>query len=192
MIDIVGTDHRAEKLLHVIGIFIGASGATDAGKRIRAVLGDDFLKFMGYQIQSLIPGSFPELAVFLDQRRFKAFVGINEIKSVSSFDTQSAFIRFSVFDAGHLDNFTVLHMQQLLTSDTAIGTGGAYLGRFPRPPALCGFLLEHAAHGTYLHTLTAGNAFIPVKSKLGCATRIIDVYGADALYFLAGIDTTQT
>ncbi len=115
----------------LIGIFIDASGATDAGKRIRAMLGDDFRKFIGYQIQCLIPGSFPKLAVFLDQRRFQAIFGINEIKSVSSLDAQSAFIGFSILNAGHLDNLAVLDMQQLLASDAAIGAGGADFCRFP-------------------------------------------------------------
>ena len=38
VIDVVRTDHRAKQLLHLVGIFVNAPGAADAGYGIRAVL----------------------------------------------------------------------------------------------------------------------------------------------------------
>jgi hypothetical protein len=71
VIDIIRTDYRAEKLLHLIRIFVDTAGATDAGNGIRPVFLDDLFEFICHQIKRLIPRRLAEFAVlFSNQRRF--------------------------------------------------------------------------------------------------------------------------
>ena len=80
VVDIVGLKNSPEQLLHVVGIFINAARATDSGNGVRPMLGNDFLKLCGYQIQRLIPGGLAKLAVFLtNQRRGESVFRVNEI-----------------------------------------------------------------------------------------------------------------
>ena len=110
MIDVVGADHCAKKLLHVIGIFVDAAGATDAGDGVGAMLGDDFLKFSGNEIECFVPGCFTKLTVFFDKRRFQPVLGIDEIEPVTPLDAQPALVGLCILDAGYLNNSAVFNM----------------------------------------------------------------------------------
>ncbi len=64
-------------------------------------------------------------------------------------------------------------MEQLLTSDTAIRTGGADLFlHLPVPPAIVRFLFDQCPGGTHLNTLAAGNALGAVVGNQSPAIRL--------------------
>lgn len=65
MVDVVRFEHGPEEFLHLVGILVDAPGAADAGHGVGSVLFDDPLELRNDQVQSLVPGRLPELAVFL-------------------------------------------------------------------------------------------------------------------------------
>ena len=59
VINVIGLEHRAEKFLHLIGIFIDTPGAADAGQGVRAMLGNGLFHFARHQVQGFVPGGLP-------------------------------------------------------------------------------------------------------------------------------------
>ena len=52
--------------------------------------GDDLLELAGHQVQRLVPGGLPELAVLPDQRRLEPLFGIDEIVAEAALDAEAA------------------------------------------------------------------------------------------------------
>ena len=65
VIDIIRLDHGAEKLLHVIGVFVNTPGAAHASQSVGTVLGNGLFNFARHQVQGFVPGGLPEVAPFL-------------------------------------------------------------------------------------------------------------------------------
>src|SRR5205807_1310652 len=67
-INVVGPNHRADKLLGNVVEFVGGLGTTEHSKRIGAVLFDLLAEALSHPIQRLIPGCRTMPAVFADER----------------------------------------------------------------------------------------------------------------------------
>ena len=179
MVDIVGLKNSPEHLLHVVGIFIDAARATDAGNGIRAVLGNDGLKFRRHQIEGFIPGGLAELAVFFaDERCFQPVFRIDKIIGKPALDAQFPVIRRPVFNCCYFDDLFVFDVQQLLTADAAVRTGGADFLRFPGASQPLAFILRQRTDGTGLDALAAKHAL---------TVRVGAVATGDNFAFLAAI-----
>jgi hypothetical protein len=100
---VVGSKHRSKEFLHLIGIFIDAAGAADAGDGVRTVLLDDVFEFLSDEIQRFIPRGFAKIVLLADQRLLESFLGINKIVSESSLDAQTSVVGGSVFRGRYLD-----------------------------------------------------------------------------------------
>ena len=57
------------------------------------------LSLCGHQVQGLVPGGFPELAVGLDQRHGEPFRGVNEVIAEAAFDAEPALVGRGPFHA---------------------------------------------------------------------------------------------
>jgi hypothetical protein len=55
VIDIIGADHRAKEFLHLIGIFVYASGAADACDGVGSAFRYYLFEFVCDEVQCLIP-----------------------------------------------------------------------------------------------------------------------------------------
>jgi len=116
MIYIVGLENSPEKRLHLIGVFVDASGAGNPCQGIGSAFLDNGLEFFCHKVQGFIPGGFSESVVFLDLRRGQSFVGINKIKPKPSLYTKAPLVGGTLFHPCYLENFFFLDMEPLLAA----------------------------------------------------------------------------
>ena len=119
---------------------------------------DGLLELVGHQVQGLVPGGLPELAVGLDQRHRQPFRGVDEVIAEAAFDTETALVGSGAFHPGDLDDLAALDVQPQLAAHAAVRTGGANLPGFPGPGLADGFQLQQGAHRAGLHALAAKDA----------------------------------
>jgi hypothetical protein len=77
VVQLVGAQAAAEKFLKEIIGFVSGPGRPHPVDGLGAVSLHDLLKFSGHQVKRLIPGGFPEFALFLDERGFEAVRGFH-------------------------------------------------------------------------------------------------------------------
>ena len=95
-IDVVGTDHRADKFLHQIIFLIGAAGGGNATDIIRTEIVFDSGQLRCDIIIRFVPGSRNEFTFFPDQRSTKTIGMIVEGKRKSPFETSMTLVDFGV------------------------------------------------------------------------------------------------
>ena len=156
------------KFLHLIRIFVNTAGATDAGDGVRAVLGDGFLELVGHQVQGLVPGGLPELAVGLDQRHREPFRGVDKVIAEAAFDAETALVGSGALHPGNLDDLAALDVQPQLAAHPAVRAGGADLPGFPGPGLADGFQLQQGPHRAGLDAFAAKDA---VRIAIGIIRR---------------------
>src|SRR5208337_2738995 len=133
MIHIVSADHRAHEFLKQVVFLVGAPGGRQAGDAVRS----EFILYcgepFGCEVQRLIPGCFPELAVFLNQRGFRPLVVPDEFIAESAFYTETPLIYPVIALRVHTDDPVLQHAEFKLAPAAAIAAGRFYPLAEPGP-----------------------------------------------------------
>jgi len=167
MVDIVRLENSPEQLLHVVGIFVDAASAADAGDGIRTMLCDDFPEPACDEIKCFIPGCFAKLTVLLaNQRCFEPILRIDEIVAKAALDAQLAIVRRTVLDGSHLDDLLALDMKVELAAHAAVRTGRADFSCFPAATLPLSFLFRQCADWAGFHALSAKNTVAQVIGRI--------------------------
>ena len=193
VVDVVGPDYRPKKFLHVVGVFVDAAGAADAGQRIGTVELFDLLEFFRHHVQGLVPGCLPKGFAFADQGLGEAFGRVDKVIPETSLDAQPPKVGGAFFHGGYLDHPAILDVQPLLAADTAIGTGGAHFFGFAAGNLTEGFFLKQGAGWAGLQTLATVGAVLIVHHGIpslgmSLAAAVGRGNGRIDLDFIAGLD----
>ena len=152
-IDIVGADHRADKLLHQVVLLVGTPRRGNSRYRIRAVTTLYGGKFFGYVIVGLIPCGGLQFTISADKRRLNAIGMVVKREGKTSFQTGVALVYFSVIRRLDGFYFAVYNCNLQIATHAAIS---AYRSDF-----LVGhhaFAFKNIRNGTGRTSLCAGAA----------------------------------
>src|SRR5208337_2759150 len=133
MIHIVSADHRAHEFLKQVVFLVGAPGRGQAGDAVRS----EFILYCGEppgcEVQRLIPGCFPEFAVFLNERGFEPLVVTDEFIAVWPFYTETPPIHPVIGLRLYTDDPVLQHIEFKLTPAAAIAASRFYPLAEPGP-----------------------------------------------------------
>ncbi len=160
VVDIVGAEGASYHLLQHVAVLVRRSGAGETGQCIGTVLGLDRLESGCYQIQGLIPGCPFKFTGFpvLDQRIFKSFRRMNEIKgSESTLDAEKSLVGRSV-SRPYIHHPVVLYHEIHLAAGGTVRTGGQNLLHLALA-VVAHILCNQRTGRTYLRAVAAHFAF---------------------------------
>ncbi len=131
---IVGVEQGAYQLLKNVIIFVGGFGTGISGNCIATIGLDDLHQLVGDQIKGLVPARLPPdrhrtatlVSVGPDQRSFDAARMPDIIRPEATFHTKHAIIGRRIERRFHRIDIIVIHIQDHLTTDAAIGAGRSY------------------------------------------------------------------
>ena len=92
MVYIIGSQDSTGKLLGQVILLVGSPGGGEDRHTVRSVLLLDVTQTAGYQIQGLVPGSFPKLAIFFNKWCGEPVGRVNKIPAKATLYTQGSFI----------------------------------------------------------------------------------------------------
>src|SRR6056297_199788 len=88
VVEVVGAEGDADKLLKEVGVLVGAFCGGIAGQGIGAVGGTDFVKTAGDQLEGFLPGDRLVSAVSFYQRGSKALGALNVVVAEAPLDAE--------------------------------------------------------------------------------------------------------
>ena len=125
-VDVVGVEGRTHKLLHQVGLFVGAARRRDAADRVFAVLGLDAFDFGRSVLDGLVPAHlFPWVGDLGADHGLRDAVLVSGVApSKTALHTGMAFVGFAVFPRHHAHHGVALHLGFEAATHAAVGAGG--------------------------------------------------------------------
>ncbi len=141
VVNLAGGQPLPEKLLEGVVGFVGGPGRAHPVNRLGPVGLDRLLELGGYQVQGLVPGSFPEFAVIFDERGLEPVVGFHRRPA----EPAPAAEQHGIF-VDHPHDLAVFGVHVVGAAAAAEGAGDLGLGPFPGPGPVLELLVDQGPH----------------------------------------------
>jgi len=137
MIDVVGAEHRAGKLLQQVGFFVRDAARADHAHRLAAARVANLTQLLTGKVQCLFPAHCLEFAIrLLHQRLRHAVFAVGKVKAVAALDAEKVSVQSALVAVVAAHNFHAVvgapHTQRRLATVAAVCADGAHVSHFPR------------------------------------------------------------